>query len=71
MSNSILLRIIVCIKECDKNLLRITPQKLAIVVGAQDLMNPTLESYTSVVGLKSNTSWLCRSPLTSIRRTLQ
>jgi len=41
MPNSILLRIIVSVKECDNNLGIITPQKLAIVVGAQDLINPT------------------------------
>jgi len=66
MSNSILLTIIFFAKECDKNLGIITPQKLAIVVGPQALINPTLESYTSIVGFKSNTSWLSTSPLTSL-----
>jgi len=42
--------------QINKNLGRITPQKLAVVVGgAKVLINPSLESHTSYMGFKSHT----------------
>ena len=42
--------------QINKKLGRITPQKLAVVVGGDKvLINPSLESHTSYMGLKSPT----------------